>query len=146
MDSHLLGPAADGSRFHLYWKEKAPTPEATLDVDVLTGYWPETITINQLLPGIYRYAVHYYYNGLFDPLGPAHMATSPTLVELYDADGLIQSFTVPLLTEMLDLNTLNMFDIAATEDNFEVSITNVWSLNHSEDMSGRVAAVLKDPQ
>jgi hypothetical protein len=61
LDSHLTGPTTGTSRFHVYYS----TPTTTgvkLDVDDTTSYGPETITVSQFLPGVYRYSVHDFSN------------------------------------------------------------------------------------
>ncbi|MFH1021646.1 MAG: carboxypeptidase regulatory-like domain-containing protein [Pseudomonadota bacterium] len=69
LDSHLTGPndgtAADDNRFHVYYNASSGEV-ASLDVDDMYSYGPETITISPpsgstvLRPGIYRYTVHHY--------------------------------------------------------------------------------------
>ena len=61
LDSHLSGPA-DGGRFHVYFGNPVVTGHADLDLDDVTSYGPETITIHELRPGTYRYSVHDYTN------------------------------------------------------------------------------------
>lgn len=59
LDSHLYAP--DGS--HVYFREPgslAATPFANLDVDDISSFGPEVITLTRLMVGTYRYAVHNY--------------------------------------------------------------------------------------
>jgi len=67
LDAHLSGPDRSGGRFHIYYANKsAPSsnPYATLDVDDLVSFGPETITISRdsttgsFVAGEYRYWVH----------------------------------------------------------------------------------------
>jgi hypothetical protein len=63
LDSHLVGPVDSGSsqQFHVYYGRTGSStaaPFAKLDVDVTSGFGPETITISQLKPGTYRYHVY----------------------------------------------------------------------------------------
>lgn len=64
LDSHLTGPLPDNSgRFHVYYSNRiAPNSAANLDVDDVSSYGPETITILQQDPGTYRYSIHDYSN------------------------------------------------------------------------------------
>lgn len=64
IDSHLTGPLSTGTgRFHVYWNSKRPSgADAWLDWDDVSSYGPETITIERLIPGTYRYSVHDYSN------------------------------------------------------------------------------------
>ncbi len=59
LDSHLWTP--NGS--HVFFSAKGScilAPFACLDVDDVTSYGPETITIKQRLPGTYTYAIYHY--------------------------------------------------------------------------------------
>jgi hypothetical protein len=75
LDAHLTGPqpglaASDinvTDRFHIYWWEQSSSDGvAVLDVDDVTSFGPETVTISppagasHLRPGIYRYSVYHY--------------------------------------------------------------------------------------
>lgn len=67
LDAHLSGPNRSGGRFHLYYADRSapsPSPYASLDVDDVSSFGPETITIRRdpttgsFVPGEYRYWVH----------------------------------------------------------------------------------------
>jgi hypothetical protein len=67
LDAHLSGPNRSGGRFHLFYANPAaplPSPYASLDVDDLVSFGPETITIRRdpttgnFVAGEYRYWVH----------------------------------------------------------------------------------------
>jgi hypothetical protein len=75
LDSHLTGPepglaessSNDQDRFHVWFANRnANDGVANLDVDDVTSFGPETITIkpptgsSTLRPGIYRYSVHHW--------------------------------------------------------------------------------------
>lgn len=65
LDSHLFVP--NGT--HVYYFARgslAAAPFAALDVDDVTGFGPEVITVTRLYPGTYRYAV-YNFSGTFSP-------------------------------------------------------------------------------
>ncbi|MDT8422036.1 MAG: hypothetical protein RQ754_16530, partial [Desulfuromonadales bacterium] len=72
LDSHLTGPDAlssgvydESNRFHVYYASSYGDV-AALDVDDVTSYGPETITItppagsSTLRPGLYRYSVYHF--------------------------------------------------------------------------------------
>ncbi|MCU1677087.1 MAG: hypothetical protein JWM93_1845, partial [Frankiales bacterium] len=91
LDSYLTGPLAGGSRFLVAYfsaGDCTATPFACLDNDVTTGNGPETITITQQLPGVYRYAVHNF-------SGFPNIDVSGARVDVYINNALAQSFSVP---------------------------------------------------
>jgi hypothetical protein len=96
LDSHLTGPTETGGRFHIYFASQGSLtgpPWAALDVDDITSYGPETITIVQQLVGVYRYSVHDFSNR-FNSYSVA-LANSGARVDLYRGASLIQSFFPP---------------------------------------------------
>jgi hypothetical protein len=96
LDSHLVGPSADGSRFHIYFGYKEDA-NAVLDVDDTSSYGPEIITLKTLYPGTYRYYVHNYSRG-----ADTVLSASEAVVVLRPVQGRISNlnqtrrFTVPL--------------------------------------------------
>src|SRR5436309_3621886 len=96
IDSHLTGPTADGGRFHVYFAAPGSltgTPWAALDIDDVTSYGPETITIVQQLSGVYRYSVHDYSDRV--STSSTALATSGARVDVYRGSSLITSFFPP---------------------------------------------------
>jgi hypothetical protein len=63
-------------------------PFATLDIDVTSGFGPETITIERLLPGQYTYAVHNFSN-------EAPLSASGAQVQVFSPTGVVATFSVP---------------------------------------------------
>jgi hypothetical protein len=67
-DSHLRGPRPGGGTFHIFYGSRnfshAGSLHANLDVDVTTGFGPETITISNFTDGRYEYYVHDFTNRL----------------------------------------------------------------------------------
>jgi uncharacterized protein YfaP (DUF2135 family) len=61
LDAHFTGPTTSTARFHVYYASDA-TNGVKLDLQDGTSYGPETITVSQFLPGVYRYSVHDYTN------------------------------------------------------------------------------------
>lgn len=141
LDSHLVGPAEDGTKFHLFFDSKVPTPSTSLDVDVTKGYGPETITIHTLEPGVYQYSVLDYNHGRSDIESPAKMASSPTLVEIFNSEGLIESFGVPSGFEG-DANLFTMFEIVVNNGTYAINPLSEWHLRNSYEGwgDGRLSA------
>ena len=96
LDSHLTGPAADGSsRWHVYYSNKRGGDMCALDVDDTSSYGPETVTCpptdgtgSSLRPGVYRYSVHHY-------SGDTNIGVSGANVRLEFFNGQTYSFTPP---------------------------------------------------
>ncbi|MEA1052545.1 PKD domain-containing protein, partial [Lamprobacter modestohalophilus] len=91
LDSHLLTPEIEGNRYHIAYysrgSENSP-PYAGLDVDDVTSYGPETITLYRRFEGVYHYYVHLF-------AGSGTLATSEATVRFFDENGLRQTLTVP---------------------------------------------------
>jgi len=92
LDSHLIGQAADGSTYHVYYSDKhaynnSGREVANLDVDDTTSYGPETTTFIVETTGKYEFIVHRYssYGSLPD---------SGATVEVYNGTRLIAKYTV----------------------------------------------------
>lgn len=91
LDSHLYGPTESGSRFKITFNSRGSLengPLAALDVDDRSSYGPETVTIVQQRPGVYRYAVHHYG-------GAANLSTSGAVVQVYRGSTLLERFEPP---------------------------------------------------
>lgn len=87
LDSHLLGPG-----FHLYFSQKA-VGGATLDVDDVDSFGPETVTIQRWQSGLYRYYIQDFSAGA--NLQSTTLANSGAVVELYLDGADVQVFRVP---------------------------------------------------
>jgi hypothetical protein len=89
LDSYLSGPqAGSGSRFVVAYYQRGSltaNPFAQLDVDVTTGFGPETITIAQQIAGTYRYFVNRF-------SGTGSISTSGARVDLYRGNNLVRQF------------------------------------------------------
>lgn len=105
LDSHLTGPTSAG-RFHCYFGSINPVAAVNLDVDDISSFGPETITINEFITGTYRYSVHNYSNQ--SRSGSEGIATSPARVEVYGSGGLVASFSPPAITPG---NTWRVFEM-----------------------------------
>lgn len=102
LDSHLTGPDASGAEFHVYYGNRNPAgADANLDVDDVTSYGPETVTITDLHPGTYEYHVLDYSNGAgSNPDGNANptstaLGLSGGRVEVYSGTARLGGFEVP---------------------------------------------------
>ncbi len=85
-----LGAAA-GVGAHIFYANRGDAnrpPYVGLDVDNVTGYGPETITIRRLQPGRYTYAVHNF-------SGDGPLALSGARVTVLAGDHIVQRFQVP---------------------------------------------------
>jgi hypothetical protein len=124
LDAHLTGPASSTTRFHIYFSSKVST-YADLDVDDVSSYGPETTTIRSFLSGTYRYSVHNYTNR-YSTTGGSGIASSPAVVEIYDSNGLIRSFTAPTFSGSGD--TWRVFEIVVSGTTATVNTKNVYVL------------------
>lgn len=82
VDSHLWGPDDSGGQFHIYYSSRTALVNGItmyLDVDDVTSYGPEVVTIPRFpLPGTYSYYLHNY-------SGSPSMYESPTRIALFTA-------------------------------------------------------------
>lgn len=93
LDSHLTGPTSGSSRFHVYYSSKTATG-VNLDVDDTSSYGPETITVTQFLPGVYRYSVHDFSNK--DSTTSTVMSNqSNAQVKVFQGSSLVATFNMP---------------------------------------------------
>ena len=91
LDSHLWVPVTGSDYTHIYWYSRGSltaAPYGQLDVDDVTSYGPETVTVLPQYAGTYQYAVHEY-------SGSGTLATSDAVVRIYRGDSLIRTLTVP---------------------------------------------------
>ncbi|PID29561.1 MAG: hypothetical protein CR982_02530 [Candidatus Cloacimonadota bacterium] len=93
LDSHLIGPTGDGSsEFHIYFDYKTYSYDgevyAQLDLDDISAFGPETITIYHQTSGVYKYIVHNY-------SGSPSITESGAQVKVYKGSNLIETYNVP---------------------------------------------------
>jgi hypothetical protein len=93
LDSHLWTPkyGADSTRYHIcYYRRgyQGEAPFADLDVDDVTSFGPEHVTIYEPYTGVYTYAIYHY-------SGSGTLATSNASVSLLKPNGTVQTFNVP---------------------------------------------------
>lgn len=93
LDSHLTGPTSGSSRFHVYYESKTATG-VNLDVDDTSSYGPETITVSQFVPGVYRYSVHDYSNRS-NASSTVMSNQSNAQVKVFQGSSLVATFNMP---------------------------------------------------
>ena len=85
LDSHLVGPTSDGSKFHTYFSKNGYYEDdikiADLDLDDTSSYGPETTTIYNPISGKYQFYVHDYSNRANDD--SLELSKSGAIVQVY---------------------------------------------------------------
>ena len=128
LDSHMTGPNADGSRWHVYYADKSSGGICGLDVDDTSSYGPETVTCpatgtGASLPnGVYRYSVHHY-------SGANTIGTSGATVRLEFANGTVYNYTPPAGAWVGYDDVWTVFEL--TVNNGTISVAPVNSIDHS---------------
>lgn len=98
LDSHLFTPydsISGDTTYHIWYGNKYDNNGNNLDVDDTDGYGPETMTINNLGHGLYKFYVADYTNCSTGYVDSTAMAYSKAKVDIYTADGLVSTFHVP---------------------------------------------------
>ncbi|SHM40554.1 zinc-ribbon domain-containing protein [Anaerosporobacter mobilis DSM 15930] len=98
LDSHLFTPydsTSGDTTYHIWYGNSWDNNANNLDVDDVDGYGPETMTINNLGNGLYKYYVADYTNCSNGYTDSEEMSYSNATVDVYSADGLVQTFHVP---------------------------------------------------
>ena len=91
LDSHLWTPIIEGNTHHIYFASRgdsASAPYVDLDVDDVTSYGPEHVTIHDEYPGTYTYAIYHY-------AGAGDISVSEAEVGVLQPDGTVEAFMVP---------------------------------------------------
>lgn len=115
LDSHMTGPAADGSRWHVYYSNKTAGGQCALDVDDTSSLGPETVTCpptgttGALQPGVYRYSVHHY-------SGSENIGNSGANVRLEFGNGQTYNFTPPAGTYVGSRDVWTVFELTVHAD------------------------------
>jgi hypothetical protein len=131
LDSHMTGPNADGSRWHVNFANDTAGGICALDVDDTTSYGPETITCPEsslvsLRNGVYRYSVHQY-------AGSGTIATSGTSVRLEFANGTVYNYTPPSGAWLGEDDVWTVFEL--TVNNGTISVAPVNRVANNVDWS-----------
>lgn len=92
IDSHLFvaNPNAKGCRDEVWYLDKNDLPYASLDVDDVTSYGPETVKITKFAPHKY----HEYWIRDFN-FHPGQLGKSQSVVKVYRGCRLIRTYRVP---------------------------------------------------
>lgn len=81
LDTHLKTPMINGTAYHILYSNKGSSeslPYVKLDIDNTSGYGPETLTINQLYEGTYKYYIYQFSSD-------ATLSKSNAIVNLYNS-------------------------------------------------------------
>ncbi len=122
LDSHLTGPiSGSSSRFHVYYSNKGSasySPYSALDRDDTTSYGPETITIYEQRPGVYRYSVFDYTNqnqrpstGLYASGAQVSVYQGSTLTRTYKVSDISQNEGTLWTVFEFDSTTGRIYDV-----------------------------------
>lgn len=103
LDSHLFFP--DDQHIAYY---NHNVGNSSLDRDDTDGYGPETITIDNLNNGIYKYYVSDFTNLINDNYNSRQMSQSFAKVDVYNKDGLAGTFNVPTNKEGVIWHVFNI--------------------------------------
>ncbi len=126
LDSHMTGPNADGSRWHVYYSAPSGGDTCGLDVDDVTSYGPETITcpatgtVAGLRDGVYRYSVHHY-------SGSGTIGTSGAAVRLEFSNGTVYNYTPPSSGWVTDDDVWTVFELTVNAGTISVAPVNAIS-------------------
>lgn len=127
LDSHLTGPAADGTRWHVYYGDKTAGDMCALDVDDTTSYGPETVTCpptgntsTSLRNGVYRYSVHHY-------SGSSRIDTSGASVRLEFGNGRTYTYTPPAGAYLGSKDVWTVFELTVNNGSVSVAPVNTVS-------------------
>lgn len=108
LDSHMTGTLSDNSTFHVSYSNKkcndGDTEVCILDVDDVTSYGPETITLKPITDKPYYYFVHRF-------AGSGTIASSEAQVKVYKGSELIKTYNVPS-----NLGTADYWNVFALVD------------------------------
>lgn len=122
VDSHLYTPSGS----HVFYGNQGSltaAPFANLDVDDVTSFGPEIVTINRLMAGTYTYGLHNF-SGETSP----GMTASPVRVEL-NISGRVQVFTLPP-GESATTSFVRLFTLTVdARCNVTVTPVNAWQQN-----------------
>lgn len=133
LDSHLTGPIDGTNRFHVFYADKVYNG-INLDVDDVTSYGPETITIPALSDGLYRYSVHDYTNR--GSTASYSLANSEAKVVVYFGTNLVGSFNVPnqegTLWTVFEINDKQLIPINSMEYEYDPGNVSKSGTKHSD--------------
>lgn len=91
LDSHLYTPEIEGSSYHVYYGSQGSpgtAPYAWLDVDDVTSFGPEVVTIEDLHSGTYQYSIYEY-------SGDLTLTESEAVVQVFRGRQLVGTYPIP---------------------------------------------------
>jgi hypothetical protein len=123
LDAHLTGADGSGGRFHVYWNNRTASTGDTaliskLDIDQKSGFGPETMTIHQMIPGIFRYTVHNY--SANERSENLDLYRSGATVRVFSRSGMIHEYKINGETERQDSvgNAWRVFELIGETGEF----------------------------
>jgi uncharacterized protein YfaP (DUF2135 family) len=120
---------------HVYYAIRNST-YASLDVDIVTSYGPETITITDLAAlGDFKYSIHDYTNRGYSSNIYA-LSNSGAIIRVYRGDTLLRTYNVPT---NVDGTVWNVFSMNASGQ-----ITDINTFGHQSNSSLVGSAALID--
>ncbi len=139
LDSHVVGTLSSGSSFHTYFADKSAydgsVEVCNLDVDDITSYGPETITLNLTTSDPYYYYIYHF-------SGSGSLATSEAQINVYQGETLIATFNVP--TDQGSGKYWNVFAIVDGQLVVKNTITSSANTSYASFGGGIVLASLDD--
>lgn len=148
LDSHLVGPTANGGKFHVYYSSKTNGSDADLDHDDTNSYGPETVTIHNEYDGTYVYAVHDYSNR--SRSSSTALANSGANVIVYRGNNIIATYNVPTdktgtlwtvfsyNSETQRFTTINSMSNNSSSGGSVLGSTNVYTNSYDGDVNSEV--------
>ena len=117
---------SNGSSFHVYYSHKSQfdgeVEVCNLDVDDISSYGPETITLNTTSDAPYYYYIYRY-------AGSGTVASSEAQVKLYQGETLVATFNVP--TDQGSGDYWNVFAVINGELVFRNTITSALDTSYA---------------
>ncbi len=116
LDSHLVTPEIDGTAYHVYYGNRGSLVEApfdSLDVDDVTSFGPETMTVTQMYPGTYHYFIYNY-------SGEVGLPGCGAQVAIYKDNQLLTTVTIPYE----GVETHEYWNVATFDNTGEITIIN----------------------
>jgi hypothetical protein len=131
LDSHLTGPNGI-NRFHVYFSAKSftnTTVTANLDVDDVSSYGPETVTLTNASTGLFRYSVHDYSNA--STTTSSALSNSNARVRVFRGGG-----AVPVLDEFVPVGFYgNLWTVFELDDGVVRRVNTISNVSGSSFVS-----------
>jgi hypothetical protein len=105
LDTHLFTRLDSGINYHIFYQNK-DEENANLDVDDVSSFGPETLTLRTNEPGRYSYKIYDYTNGRGRDDGT--LAESGAVIKIYQGSNITHTFTP---TNSQDELTWHVFDL-----------------------------------